>query len=94
MKDNNKNQDIVLAESIAALIYFVRGHKIMLDFDLARLYQVKTGALNQAVKRNLKRFPADFMFQLTQDDWEILKSQFVISKLERLKGAGGRRHRR
>lgn len=51
----------------------------MLDFDLAELYQVETRVLNQSVKRNLKRFPSDFMFQLTADEWEILKSQFVIS---------------
>jgi hypothetical protein len=91
MEFEKKNMDIVLAQSIATLIYFVRGQKIILDFDLAGLYQVKTGALNQAVKRNLKRFPKDFMFQLEQNDWEILKSQNVISKLEPLKRAGGRR---
>ena len=51
----------------------------MLDFDLAALYQVETRVLNQAVKRNMKRFPSDFMFQLTSDEWAILKSQFVIS---------------
>ena len=51
----------------------------MLDFDLASLYQVETRVLNQAVKRNIKRFPSDFMFQLTSDEWAILKSQFVIS---------------
>ena len=51
----------------------------MLDFDLAALYQVETRVLNQAVKRNMKRFPSDFMFQLTSDEWALLKSQFVIS---------------
>jgi hypothetical protein len=51
----------------------------MPDFDLAELYQVETRVLNQSVKRNMKRFPDDFMFQLTADEWEILKSQFVIS---------------
>lgn len=51
----------------------------MLDLDLATLYQVETRILNQAVKRNLKRFPPDFMFQLTVDEWHILKSQFVTS---------------
>lgn len=64
---------------IQSKIYEIRGQKVMLDFDLAELYQVETRILNQSVKRNLKRFPLDFMFQLTADEWEILKSQFVIS---------------
>ena len=51
----------------------------MLDFDLAEMYQVETKVLNQSVKRNIKRFPSDFMFQLTKGEWEILKSQFVTS---------------
>lgn len=57
----------------------IHGQNVMFDFELAELYQVKTKQLNQSVKRNLKRFPADFMFQLTTDEWEILKSQFVTS---------------
>ncbi|GHV26678.1 DNA-binding protein [Bacteroidia bacterium] len=60
-------------------IFEIRGRKVMLDFDLAELYQVEKRALNQSVKRNKKRFPPDFMFQLTIEEWEILKSQFVIS---------------
>lgn len=64
---------------IQSKIYEIRGQKIMLDFDLAVLYQVETRVLNQAVKRNLKRFPDDFMFQLTSEEWGILKSQFVMS---------------
>lgn len=64
---------------IQSKIYEIRGQKVMLDFDLAELYQVETRVLNQSVKRNLKRFPSDFMFQLIADEWEILKSQFVIS---------------
>ena len=66
-------------ELIQSKIYEIRGQKVMLDFDLAALYQVETRVLNQAVKRNIKRFPSDFMFQLTSDEWAILKSQFVIS---------------
>ncbi|NDV59416.1 ORF6N domain-containing protein [Bacteroides sp. 519] len=66
-------------ELIQSKIYEIRGQRIMLDFDLATLYQVETRILNQAVKRNLKRFPSDFMFQLSLEEWEILKSQFVIS---------------
>lgn len=60
-------------------IFEIRGQRVMLDFDLAELYKVETRALNQAVKRNLKRFPSDFMFQLTNKEFENLKSQSVIS---------------
>ncbi|TWV12819.1 ORF6N domain-containing protein [Bacteroidaceae bacterium HV4-6-C5C] len=64
---------------IQSKIYEIRGQKVMLDRDLAELYQVEVRVLNQSVKRNMKRFPEDFMFQLTSDEWNILKSQFVIS---------------
>ena len=64
---------------IQSKIYEIRGQKVLLDRDLAELYQVEVRILNQAVKRNIKRFPPDFMFQLAPDEWEILKSQFVIS---------------
>jgi hypothetical protein len=67
-------------------IYDIRGYKVMLDFDLALLYEVETRVLNQAVKRNIKRFPADFMFQLNKNEWEVLMSQFVISKTEKRGG--------
>lgn len=60
-------------------IYEIRGLKVMLDYDLAELYEVETRALNQAVKRNMKRFPVDFMFQLNEEEADILKSQFVTS---------------
>ena len=60
-------------------IYEIRGQRVMLDRDLAELYQVTTGALNQAVKRNIKRFPPDFMFQLTHQEFVNLKSQIVTS---------------
>jgi hypothetical protein len=72
---------------IAQRILLVRGHKVMLDVDLAALYGVETRVLVQAVKRNIGRFPGDFMYQLTDDEWAILRSQFVISK-----GRGGRRY--
>ncbi len=72
---------------IAQRILLVRGNKVMLDVDLAALYGVETRVLVQAVKRNIRRFPGDFMFQLTDDEWAILRSQFVISK-----GRGGRRY--
>jgi hypothetical protein len=60
-------------------IYEIRGYKVMLDFDLAELYEVETKALNQAVKRNADRFPSDFMFRLTKEEWEFLRSQIVTS---------------
>lgn len=60
-------------------IYYIRNHKVMLDSDLSELYEVETRALNQAVARNEERFPMDFMFQLTEIEWENLKSQSVIS---------------
>ncbi|AKF25656.1 DNA-binding protein [Sulfurovum lithotrophicum] len=69
-------------------IYTLRGKQIMLDEDLAELYQIETRILNQAVKRNIERFPEDFMFQLTEEEYGNLKSQFVISSLEK---HGGRR---
>jgi hypothetical protein len=63
-------------------IYIIRGHNVMLDFDLAHLYGVETRVLNQAVKRQIGRFPPDFMFQLSAEEFSILKSLFVTSGLE------------
>lgn len=60
-------------------IFEIRGQSVMLDFDLAELYEVETRVLNQAVKRNIKRFPSDFMFQLTNKEFDVLMSQSVIS---------------
>ncbi len=60
-------------------IYEVRGHKVMLDFDLAELYDVQTKVLNQAVKRNSERFPDRFMFRLTIEEWDSMRSQFVTA---------------
>lgn len=82
----NKSASLV-SERIAQRIHLVRGHKVMLDADLASLYNVETRVLVQAVKRNSQRFPADFMFQLTDEEWVVLRSQFVTSK-----GRGGRRY--
>ncbi len=75
-----EKKDLVPLERIEGLILIVRGHKVMLDTDLAALYGVETRALVQAVKRNIGRFPDDFMFQLTRDEHEVLKSQNVIAK--------------
>jgi phage regulator Rha-like protein len=64
---------------IQKMIYEIRGQKIMLDRDLARLYGVEVRRLNEAIKRNISRFPSDFMFQLTQDEWDILRSQIATA---------------
>lgn len=77
--------DIKLSK-IERMIYVIRGHKVMLDSDLAELYGVETKVLNQAVRRNIERFPQDFMFQLTSEENQILKSQIVTSK----QGSGGK----
>jgi len=66
-------------EPIQNKIYEIRGCRVMLDFDLARIYQVETRRLNEAVKRNIKRFPPDFMFQLTNQEFRNLMSQIAIS---------------
>lgn len=73
------NSDIVSTERISSKIYFIRGVKVMLDRDLAELYEVETRTLNQAVRRNIKRFPDDFMFQLNKAEFDNLKSQIVTS---------------
>ncbi len=81
-----KKSALVLSERIERSILLIRGHKVMLDSDLAELYAVETKQLVQAVKRNLDRFPDDFMFQLSGAEFEILRSQSVTSSW------GGRRY--
>ena len=76
--------------TIEKLIYIIRDKQVMVDSDLAMLYQAETGALNRAVKRNIKRFPEDFRFQLTAEEYENLKCQSGISSLNE-NGYGGRR---
>ncbi len=71
---------LVLVESLENKIYFIRGQKIMLDKDLAKLYGVKTKAFNQAVQRNIERFPEDFMFHLSWEEANRSRSQFVTLK--------------
>lgn len=71
--------NILPDQKIETLIYSLRGQNVMLDSDLASLYQVETKALNQAVKRNLERFPEDFMFQCNSSDLQNLRSQYVTS---------------
>ncbi|MDD3591745.1 MAG: ORF6N domain-containing protein [Sulfurovum sp.] len=70
--------EIVIQSEIKRCIYTVRGKEVMLDEDLAELYEVETRVFNQAVKRNKERFPDDFMFQLTQVEYDSLRSQIVI----------------
>ena len=76
---------IIPDEVVISKIYYIRDQKVMLDSDLAELYEVETRVLNQQVKRNLDRFPEDFMFQLTELEWATLKSQNATSSW------GGRR---
>ena len=78
--------DLIPAEAIAAKILVIRGKRVMLDKDLAVLYEVKAKRLNEQVARNKKRFPEDFMFQLTEEESECLRSHFATSN------RGGRRY--
>ena len=82
------NTDLIPSEKIEKAIYLIRGEKVMLDRDLALLYGVETKVLNRAVKRNLQRFPPDFMFQLTTKEAESLRCQIGTSN----EGRGGRRY--
>ncbi|MBI3517863.1 MAG: ORF6N domain-containing protein [Bacteroidetes bacterium] len=77
----SKNQKLLAIpdEVVVNKIYLIRNQKVMLDSDLAELYQVETKVLNQQVKRNLKRFPEDFMFQLTKTEWDMMRSQIVTA---------------
>jgi len=83
----DSQQSLVPQERIENLIILVRGQKVMLDQDLATLYGVETRKLVQSVKRNIDRFPEDFMFQLTKGEFDLLRSQIVTSKQR-----GGRRY--
>ncbi|MGA2135007.1 MAG: ORF6N domain-containing protein [Bryobacteraceae bacterium] len=83
-----RSEALVPAEIVERRILLIRGHKVMLDSHLAELYEVPTKVLNQATRRNAARFPKDFMFQLTREEAESLRSRFVTSK----EGRGGRRY--
>ena len=78
-----EKESLIPIERIESKIFLIRGQKVMLDIDLAALYEVEVRALNQAVKRNIDRFPGDFMFQLTAEEAALLRSQFVILKTGR-----------
>ncbi|HXY23890.1 MAG TPA: ORF6N domain-containing protein [Candidatus Acidoferrum sp.] len=84
-----KPATLVPVERIESRILFIRGHKVLLDSDLAALYRVSTSRLNEQVKRNRHRFPSDFMFRLTTKETRLLRSQIATSKT----GRGGRRYR-
>jgi hypothetical protein len=84
MKARQANLEV---EPVETLIHFIRGQRVILDSDLAKVYGVPTNRLNQAVKRNPERFPADFAFQLANQEVAILRSQFATSK-----SYGGRRY--
>ena len=86
-KENTIEALTIPDDALVSKIHEVRGQKVMLDSDLAELYGVKTFRLNEQVKRNLGRFPEDFTFQLTDEEWKSLTSQIAISKT----GRGGRR---
>lgn len=75
---------IIPDELVINRIYLIRGQKVMIDRDLAGLYQVETRVLNQAIRRNIERFPKDFMFQLTEKEFKNWKSQIVISNSEKM----------
>jgi hypothetical protein len=89
MTEQDQTEALVPIETIAGAIREVRGQRVILDSDLARLYDVETRTFNQAVRRNLDRFPPDFMFQLTEQEAKSLRSQIVTSNA----GRGGRRYR-
>ena len=77
-------KDLVPLDRIISKIYYVRNKKVMLDRDLAELYGVKTKVLKQAVRRNMKRFPEDFMFELSKEEFENWRSQFVTSNSDKM----------
>lgn len=83
-KTKKSDKQILPNEIVVNKIYIIRGMKVMLDRDLAALYEVETRVFNQAVKRNIERFPDDFMFQLSKQEFENWKSQIVISNSEKM----------
>ncbi len=78
-------RDVIPIEHIEQSIHIIRGQKVMLDVNLANLYGVETKAMNRGVKRNIGRFPVDFMFQLSEKEWEFLRCQFGTSKTNSLR---------
>jgi hypothetical protein len=91
-KNPGEGTAIIPTERIESKIFLIRGKKVMFDSDLAELYGVPTKRLNEQVKRNRKRFPDDFMFRLTKQEAESLRSQFATSNEGQGEGRGGRRY--
>ena len=83
MNENYNNNLMLPDELIISKIYLIRGEKVMLDRDLAKLYDVETKYLKRQVKRNILRFPSDFMFELTNEELQIWRSQFVTSNSDK-----------
>ncbi len=80
MSEESKELLVVDSKTVQNLVYTIRGQQVMLDSDLAEIYGYEVKALNQQVKRNINRFPEDFMFQLTREELDLVKSQFVTSR--------------
>jgi hypothetical protein len=80
-------------EQIKQSIHEIRGKKVILDFELAKMYQVETKRLKESVRRNKRRFPSDFMFELSTEEWVVLRSQFVSSSWGKTKISSLRIHR-
>ncbi len=83
-KEKKNIESLLPDETIIRRIYFIRKQKVMLDFDLANLYEAETKVLNQAVKRNIDRFPEDFMFRLTSKEWLNMRSQIVTASTQNI----------
>lgn len=84
MLEKNNNQPMIPEDVIMAKIYLIRNKKVMLDRDLAKLYGVETKVLKQQVRRNINRFPEDFMFELSKEELQIWRSQFVTSNSDKI----------
>ncbi|MFA5782975.1 MAG: ORF6N domain-containing protein, partial [Bacteroidales bacterium] len=94
-KSNKKQVIVIPSERVISKIFLIRGKKVMIDRDLAELYGVETRTLNQSTRRNIERFPEDFMFQLNKTETDIWKSQIVMSNLRSqsvISSWGGRRY--
>ncbi len=87
-----KKQALATIEPVEPVIRVVCGRRVILDFDLVKIYGVPTKVLNQAVRRNLERFPADFMFRLSREDWRVLRSQTTILNRSQIV-TGSQKHR-
>ena len=86
-----ETKELITTDDIRSKVYIIRGQQVMLDKDLAEIYGYEVKRLNEQVKRNISRFPEDFMFQLTKGEFEILRSQIVISRCADIEGNGNLR---